>query len=283
MPSSNWTRRRLLTGSVGLLVGAGGCLSDPPATTEDPTTADATTALQTSDTPRDTPSDTPTGTPTDAVAVTRVTVANHVVYALSGAHPYVYRTPETQYVVVRLSTSLSARRVRSELTLELDGERVSFAGAQPVPWRNETVDLAFAVSKSRDYSTGRLLFGGDTLRRLSTEEIDRLNAPPRFEVSDVSAAPDAVATGEVVDATVEFTVENVGEGAGTFAASLSGNYVSGSATLTVTLTPGDAVTASGTTRIIGETDAAMVSIDWGSGEWTGSIPVEGKTETATPE
>lgn len=279
MPSSNWTRRRLLTGSVGLLVGAGGCLSDPPTTPEDPTTADATTALQTSDTS----SDTPTRTPTDAVAVTQVTVTNHVVYALSGTHPYVYRTPETQYVVVRLSTSLSARRVRERLALELGGERVSFAGARPVPWRNETVDLAFAVSKSAEYTSGRLLFDGDTLRRLSTEVIDRLNTPPRFEVRDVSAAPDAVAEGEVTDATVEFTVENVGEGAGTFAASLSGNYVSGSATLTVTLAPGDAVTASGATQIIGEGDAVLVSLDWGSDEWTGSIPVEGKTETAMPE
>ena len=83
-----------------------------------------------------------------------------------------------------------------------------------------------------------MLFDGTTLRALPGTTIDRLNEPPVFAVTDLSVSPDRIRASERTTATVRFTLENTGDGAGTFGASLSGNYLSGSETVTATLEPG---------------------------------------------
>lgn len=59
-------------------------------------------------------------------------------------------------------------------------------------------------------------FEGSTLRTLSPETIDRLNTPPVFEVGTPTVRPVEIEAGEQVEATMEFGLSNVGEGAGTF-------------------------------------------------------------------
>ena len=202
-----------------------------------------------------------------------MSVADFVVYPLSGTHPHVHRRPGTQYVVVRLDTSVSDRTVRDRLTLELDGEEPPLASRQPVPWETPTVDVAFAVSKDATHDGGRLLFDDETLGTLPSDAAERLNTPPVFEVGEPSLSPDEVAAGARATATVEVGVRNVGDGAGTFGASLSGNYVSGSNTVTRRIDAGAAATVSASTRIVGEGEAATVGLDWGSGRWSGDVPV----------
>jgi len=75
-------------------------------------------------------------------------------------------------------------------------------------------------------------------------------------------------------------VTNTGEGRGTFGASLSGNFLSGSETVTATLDAGGKRTVTGSTKVIGEGEEATVRLDWGSDSWSNAIPV-GETPTKT--
>lgn len=233
------------------------------------------------------PSGTDPGTDTagGTVRVEALSVSDFVRYPLAGVHPHVHRRGDTQYVVVRADTSLPFRAVRDRLALELDGGAAALAERQPVPWEHETVDVAFAVPKGDGYGGGRVLFDGVELRSLPAATVDRLNAPPVFEVSAPSASPDRVRPDERTEATVRFAVENTGEGSGTFGASLSGNLVSGSRTVTATVDPGGEQEVTATVGIVGEGDAATVRLDWGSGEWSTGIPVAGRPTdagTSTP-
>lgn len=213
------------------------------------------------------------------VRVADVSVADFLTYALSGTHPHVHRRAGTQYVVVRADGSAPPESVRDRLTLELDGEAVPLAERQPVPWDNETVDLAFAVPKGPTIASGRVLVDGSERLELPRATIERVNTPPLFEVSTPSASPAEVGAGERTDATVRFGLANTGEGAGTFGASLEGNALSGARTVTATLSPGAERAVRASTRIVGTGEEATVRLDWGSGEWTTGIPVVG-TPTA---
>jgi hypothetical protein len=269
MPSDRLSRRRLLgTLSLGAVAG---CLSDADRSGS-PTTSSSSSA---------TPSpDTADGT----LRIASLSVADFVLYALVGAHPHVHRRADT---LVRADTSLSPDEVRERLTLELDGESASLAERQPVPWERETVDLAFAVSKSRTVDAGRVLFDGTVLRTLSPTTVERLNAPPVFEVGEPSVSPSEIAAGDRVDATVRVAVANTGTGAGTFGASLGSSYLSGSRTLTTTLDPGAERDLTGSIPIVAGEDPPTVRLDWGTNEWTTTVSVvgtatRGPTSTSTP-
>ena len=260
------SRRRVVAalGSLSVLGATAGCVADDPESgsrTGSPTD-DRGSATATTSPGGDTPA-----------SVKTVSVADFVIYPLSGTHPHVHRRSGTQYVIVRLDTSLSDRTVRDRLTLELDGEEVPLASRQPVPWETPAVDVALAVPKDATHDGGRILFDGETLGTLPSDVTERLNAPPVFEVGEPSVSPDEVADGARATATVEVGVRNVGDGAGAFGASLSGNYVSGSNTVTRRIDAGAAATVSASTGIIGEGDAATVRLDWGSGRWSADVPV----------
>lgn len=288
-------RRRRLLGAVGVLAaGTAGCISGPetadsrqtaPDTTDSDTTDSDTTdsdgtATQTTD------DRTPSG---DIPTVVDLSVADYIHYALAGVHPHVHRAPDTQYVLVRLETTASDDTVRQQLRLELDGTPMALAERRLLDWETETVDVAFAVPKGSLFDTGRVLFGSASatderqeLHSVSDETLDRLNEPPVFSVSDLSLSVSEVQEGEQVEATVRFSLENTGSGAGTFGASLKANYVSGSHTVTETLAAGAEQEVTGTVTLVGTSDHATVRLDWGSDEWTRDVPVvEGDTSSET--
>lgn len=267
----------LATSATALAFGGlGGCLSEPPATATGSSSPDPTGSPETKSS---------TDAAGGAIAVRSLSVADFVLYPLSGTHPHVHRRSGVQYVVVRVTTSLQAEAVSERLRLELDAEPMPLASRQPVPWAAETTDVAFAVPKDETYDDGQVLFDESARRTLSGAVIERLNAPPVFEVGDVTVSPNEIEVDERTTATVRFELRNAGEGAGTFGASLKGNFVSGAATVTTTLASGAAEDVSASTSVVGEGEAAVVRLDWGSGEWTGEIPVVGTptgTGTATP-
>ncbi|MBP1985916.1 hypothetical protein [Halolamina salifodinae] len=267
MSLQNLSRRRLLVGGVAAVTGTAGCSGS--ARTE----ADGTTEPS----PESVDSPSPTGTP--AARLAELTVAEFILYPLSGTHPHVHRKAGRQYVVVRLSTELDRGAATEAVALELDGEAVGLASRQPVPWRKDTVDVAFAVAKDRTVGSGELQSRGSTLRTLSAETISRLNEPPEFDVGEPSVSPAEIGAVETEQATVSFTVANRGDGAGTFGASLSENYVSGSKLVTASLQPGEERELTPSIRIRGEGDVAHVRLDWGVDQWVTEIPVAG-TETA---
>jgi len=261
------SRRRLLGASAAALGSLTGCLStdESPATERRPTATETTT--QSTD---------ETATPTQSAESSRVeglSVADYILYPLASVHPHVHSEANTQYVVVRLRAD-SSDRAAEGLSLVLDGEPVSRAERQPVPWTNDTDDIAFAVSKSETVEQGAVLVDGTSHWSLRDETITRLNNPPVFELSDHSLTPTALSPDEAADATVRFTVSNTGSGSGTFGASLSGNFLSGSNTVTETVDAGSQQELNPSVRVVGSGDEATVNLDWGTDEWTGTIPVE---------
>jgi hypothetical protein len=262
--SSSLSRRRLLASSAVTLGVLAGCAGSESSASSSPS-ADEPASTDTGDGP---------------LRVDSLSVADFVLYPLAGNHPYVHRQAGTQYVIVGAATSLAADAVRERLTLDLDGESAPLASRQPVPWERETVDLAFAVPKAATVETGRLLFDGSVVRSLAAATLARLNAPPVFEVGEPSVSPTEIAAGASVDATVRVDVANVGDGRGTFGASLGSSYLSGSRTLTATLDAGTERELTGSIRITGDDDAPTVRLDRGTDEWTTTVSVVG-TETAS--
>lgn len=183
-------------------------------------------------------------------------------------------------MIVRSNSSRSQRTLRNRLTLTLDGDPAPLADRQPAGFETDTVDVAFAVSKSETYDSGRVLHEQAERRSLSASTLDRLNNPPVFEVSNPTVSPDEIEAGARTDATVRFEVHNTGDGSGTFGASVSGNLVSGSATMTATLDSGTHREVSTSTPITGDGDAATVQLDWGTEEWSTDIPVVGTLTSA---
>jgi len=259
VPLQNHTRRRLLIGSVAIATGSAGCLSTPPEESRESSPESEGT------TPPPDESPTTTGTPPERLA--ELSVTDFIQYPLSGTHPTVHRKAGQQYVVVRLE-----RGERNQLTLHLNGEAVDRASRQPVPWTNETVDVAFAVSKARSVERGELRLGGSTFRELPTETISRLNGPPVFEVGEPSVSPREIEPEQETEVTVTFTVTNRGEGSGTFGASLSGP-ASGSDLVTATLDAGEKRELSPSTVRHGTGDEDHVWLDWGADRWSTEIPV----------
>ena len=251
MRSTRSSRRRLLATGVATLAGFTGCLSGTP-----------------SDSP---PSETDTSS--ESVSVASLSVADFIVYPFAGDHPRVHRAADTQYVVVGIDTDRDAGTVRKRLALELDGERVELASRQPAQWRTEAVEVAFAVSKAWTIEGGRLLFSDSRPTDLLAETVGRLNSPPVFEVSELSVRPAEISADEQTEATVTFGLANTGTGAGTFGASLKGNYLSGAATETVTLDTGSETEAEVSTPIVGGGEEVTVRFDWGADDWVGRIPV----------
>jgi len=266
MPSTA-SRRRLLASSAVALGSLAGCVSGAPDSETDTSPS---------------PTRTPTRTDTDdsALRVDTLSVADFVLYPLAGVHPHVHRRSGMQYVLVRVVTSLDEDAVRKRLTLELDGASVPLAERQPVPWERETVDLAFAVSKTATVDAGRVLLDGTVRRSLAEATVERLNHPPVFEVGEPSVSPAEVEAGQRLDATIRADVTNVGSGRGTFGASLGSSYLSGSKTVTVALDTGAERELTGEIRIVGDDDAPTVRLDWGVDEWKTTVPVVG-TATAT--
>lgn len=267
MPCQNCSRRQLLAASVAISTGSAGCLSASSEERADssPESEETTTATDESATT------TTTGTPPERLA--ELSVTDFIQYPLSGTHPTVHRKARQQYVVVRL-----VRGTRNRLTLRLDGDSVPLASRQPVPWANDTVDMAFAVSKDRTVERGELRFGGSTLRTLSAETITRLNEPPVFEVGEPSVSPTEIQPEQRTRLTVSFAVTNRGEGSGTFGASLSGP-ASGSDLVTASLGAGEQRELSPSTTRYGEQEEESVWLDWGADRWVTEIPV---TATETP-
>ena len=264
-----YSRRRFLAASLPTVVGAAGCVSETPGTATDSDSE-----------PEQSPDPTP-DSPTAAgdVRVVDSSVADFVLYPLSGTHPHVYRRAGMQYVVARIATEMEWGAVSDRLALELDGESASLAERQPVSWDHDDVVVAFAVAKARTIERGTVRFDGETLRTLSAETVTRLNNPPVFDVSNPTVSPTGVEAGETVSGTVTFTLSNEGDGPGTFGASLKGNYVSGANTVTATLEAGAKREVSASVKLYGEGDEARVRLDWGADEWVTGVPVVG-TETS---
>lgn len=275
MPSTKLSRRGILRASHIALIGIAGCQSQPrpsgPSTNSSgrsPTTG--TTNTESSD--------------NDEPSVGAIDVTDFVLYPLAGTHPHVYRRAHVQYVIVRLTTPKSIDTVRNRLTLTLDEEPLSLAERQPVPWTHDTVDLAFAVPKTETFEQGRIVFKQAELRRLSEPTISRLNNPPVFELSNISASPSEIQAGKKKTATIQFDLANTGDGRGTFGASLKGNSISGSNTVTATLDSGTRREISASTEIVGK-EEATIRLDWGSDEWATDIPVVETAESteSSPE
>lgn len=277
MTADRLARRHLLRTSLITALGLSGCVSgnggssmdsSPSPTDDEPTTTQADTAERTT-------------------RVASVSVSDFILYPLAGTHPHVHRRANTQYVIVRLDSSVSVEGLRNRLTLEVDSSSIPLADRQPVPWQHDASDVAFALSKDETVESGRLLFDQTEIHSLSTTIPNRLNTPPLFDVSDPSVTATEVQAGTRREVTVTFRLANIGDGRGEFGASLKGNYVSGANTLTATVDAGTTRQLYADTTIVGEDDAATIRLDWGSGEWTTDIPVVGtptgsETPTQTP-
>lgn len=226
---------------------------------------------------RDSPTD-PSGGEADGDAagdggIASLSVRDYVIHPLAGVHPHVHRRADTQYVTVRVRAETDERTLRRRLSLTLDGAEMPLAERQPVPWQNKTGDVAFAVPKSTTYDDGRVRTGGTAAQSLSARTLARLNNPPTFAVGTVTASPEAIPVDEEREATVQFDVENTGDGAGEFAASLSGNYASGASTLTRAIEAGEQRRVEATTTVVGSGDTASLRLDWGTDRWHRAIPV----------
>ena len=256
MVAREHTRRGIL--KTGTLVAAGlaGCLS--------------------SDSPTDPPGGETAGDSAGEGGIASLSVRDYVIYPLAGVHPHVHRRADTQYVIVRVRAETDERTLRRRLSLTLDGAEMSLAERQPVPWQNETGDVAFAVPKSTTYNSGRVQVERAGARPLSAQTLARLNNPPAFAVGTVTASPEEIPVDEEREATVQFDVENTGNGAGEFAASLSGNYTSGASTLTRAIEAGEQRRVETTTAVVGSGDTASLRLDWGTDQWHGAIPVVGR-------
>lgn len=262
-----FSRRRLLGWLSLAAVGTAGCTESPSAGTTPTTETDGTQE------------DSPEG---DSVTVADLSVGDFILYPLAGNHPHVHREPDTQYVVVRTETALSFDALRERLTLQLDGTTVPLAERQPVPWEQETVDLAFAVEKGPPFDSGTILFDGDTVYSLSDSALERLSNPPAFSVSAPSVSPSEIPADSETDVTVRFSLANTGEGAGTFGASLQGNHLSGSQTVTATVSPGGEREVTATTTLFGAGESATVRLDWGADEWTTDVSVVDESAASEP-
>ena len=147
---SRWlTRRRLLGGvAVAVTSSSGGCLGGPTAdsertpTRETPaTTGEATTTAGSAD----------GETSATQARIVSVSVSDFIQYPLAGVHPHVHNRANVQYVVVGVeasSTTTEPRAIRERLGLTLDDVAMGVAIEQPIEWRGETVDVAFAVPKA---------------------------------------------------------------------------------------------------------------------------------------
>jgi len=267
MPS----RRHLLAGLAGLSL-TSGCLSGASSSPKPPENPQSTKPPS-SDEPGTSVSD---GT----VSIESVSVADFFEYPLAGTHPHVYNAPNRQFVLVRVATGRDPDAVRDALSVTLDGDPLRLANRQPVPWSGETVDVAFRVSKDRTVGAGSVAFQGNAIEALPETAIERLNAPPRFSVVEPTLeTPAEIEAGGTLNATVSVDVANEGPGDGTFGASLSGNYTSGSRTVTAPVDAGTTQSVSETVRIRGNGDAATVRLDWGLDTATFSVPVVGETTT----
>jgi hypothetical protein len=267
MALQHCSRRQLLAAGIAAVASTAGCVSETPGTEPN----SETPATDTADTPT-------TSTRADDVEVVDLSVSDFVLYPLSGTHPHVHRRAGTQYVVVRVASAADWEAVADALTLALDGDPAALAQRQPVSWDHDDVEVAFAVPKDWEVKQGELRFDGGTLRRLSDGTLSRLNNPPVFEVGSPAVSPAELEVGETVSATVTFTLSNDGAGAGTFGASLKGNYVSGANTVTATLEAGAEREVSAPVKLHGRGDEATVRLDWGADEWVAGVPVVG-TET----
>ncbi|WP_372910608.1 hypothetical protein [Salinigranum sp.] len=272
-------RRRLLEGGTLLAAGVGtGCLGRTVGGNVD--TGTAMDGERRTDSTRTEAEPTPAAG--DLPEVVGVTVTDFVQYPLSGTHPHVHNRADTRYVVVRVAQGQrEPREIREDLTLTLGGPTAPRASRQPVPWQHESVDVAFAVSKARRVDEGQVRYRGTVLHTLGPAALDRLNEPPAFVVSDVGVSPAELDAGERATATVRLTVTNEGAGAGTFGVSLTGNYVSGAETVTARFDAGERRDVVSVVGVVGRGEAATVGVDWGVDSRRVTIPVVGRTTTAT--
>lgn len=258
------TRRQFLAGSALAVAGVAGCFGRSPSgssgDSDDPST--------------ETTSDDP------IPDVLGVDVADFFEYPLAGAHPHVYARADAQFVLAKVVPvgEQRSRDVGERLTLTMDEEPMPLADRQPGKWY-EPMRVAFAVPKGPRFEEGAVRHDGTLLHTLDESALERLNNPPRFVVSDIRVAPAELTVGEQVDATVRLTVANTGEGRGTFGASLSGNYSSGSTTVTATIGAGAERTVSGEIELVGQNESVLVTVDWGVDERQLEIPVVGEETT----
>lgn len=273
------SRRALLASVAGLSL-FGGCLSESTPGSDPPDNPQSTRP-PTSDEPPST--DDPGTTVSDGtVRVESIEVADFFEYALAGSHPHVHNAAETTFVLVSVATRRDEDAIRSDLSVTLDGEELQPATRQPVPWERDTVDLAYRVSKDREVGAGRVAFQGTTLAELPASAIETINEPPRFSVANLRVVrPAELEAGASGEATVAFDVTNEGPGDGTFGASVKGNAISGATTVTAPVDAGTTLEVTGSSYVGGSGDAATVTVDWGFGEETLSIPVVGGTTAAS--
>lgn len=274
------TRRRLLSGSVIVATGvtAGYLRRTPP----EGAGASSTRGEERTDAAggETAPERTDASDPPDIVGVTVTDLLRH---PLSRTHPSVHNRADTQYVVVRVAGGgREPREIREALRLTFGGPTAPLAVRQLVPWRRDTVDVAFAVSKGRRFDEGVVRYRETAVHTLGSAALDRLNEPPRFVVSDVDVSPGELDAGREATATVRLTVTNEGAGAGTFGASLTGNSVPGAETVTARLDAGTRRDVVGGVGVVGRGETVAVGVDWGFGRRQVTIPVVGTaTVTAT--
>lgn len=263
------SRRAVLAASSALLIGSAGCLDDA---TRVPADSTPVTTTDPGHTDPDTTDSEPTAT--GPVAVENVRVQNHYVYLLASTHPRVARAAGHQYVIVAVSGGKTSSGDLEGLSLALDGER--YPRSERSAYASGTYPVAaFAVPLDVSVDAGRIERGDRTLRTLDAAEIRRLNEPPVFEVSDVSAPGYLDGTDADVPLEISFTVENVGDGSGTFVADAGTSTLSGWRTVRVTVPPGESVTETTTVTIYGaSTTEATAYLSWGSDEWSQAVTVD---------
>ena len=268
-------RRQFLKTSVITAVGVSGCLSDNSGSPADSATHSPETQPITSQ----------TSDGSEPVNIVSLSVTDYIVYALAGVHPHVHRRKDKQYLTLSVNSALSRDTIQNQLRVNIDGESVPLAESQPVRWRNETIDIAFAVSKTETFDSGYILYDQKKRQSLSKTILTRLNTPPVFEVSELSVSPRELRAGTQREVTVSFTLTNTGDGRGTFGASLSGNFTSGSQTVTATLDSDSERNVTQNTRVIGRNDTVTIRLDWGVDEWMADISIIGTpigSQTSTP-
>jgi hypothetical protein len=204
------------------------------------------------------------------VAVESVSVADFITYMYAGAHGRVYKTANTQYVVVTVTGADDV----APLSLALDGEGAERAEKRPL-LETDGSHLAFAVAKDRSVDAGEVRYDGQPVASLDAAAIGRLNDPPEFTVTNVGISPDEFRAGSGSQPTISVRVRNDGTGSGTFGASLTSDVISGYITMSATIDPGKTRTLTESVPAYAQSSTIGVSLDWGADSWSDSISVVG--------
>ncbi len=199
----------------------------------------------------------------------------------AGVHSEVYRRPDTQYVIVDVSTDGvpdPVQTVRDAVRLSLDSRQYSVVERDL--YRNQrkknAVSVALSAPASVSANTGKVVWTGessapDAAWRVPQDVLDALTAPPEFAVTAFEV-PAETTEGSAIEAAV--TVRNSGGSDGTFVAELGPTSRSDQPEVRLRVPRGETTTRVESVRLYGKAGSdETITLDWGAGTAERSVHI----------